>query len=91
MNCPVCNVELRMGDRFGIELDYCPQCRGVWLEKGKLDRIIEKAAAPRPEPYGDAGRESERRFGYRGDREYEHEHEHGHHGRKRSFLSNLFD
>jgi len=46
MNCPVCKTsELRMTDRSGVEIDYCPQCRGVWLDRGELDKIIERAAA----------------------------------------------
>lgn len=46
MNCPVCkNVTLVMTDRQGIEIDYCPQCRGVWLDRGELDKLIERAAA----------------------------------------------
>lgn len=50
MLCPVCKVGLSMTDRQGIEIDYCPQCRGVWLDRGELDKIIERsvpAAAPR--------------------------------------------
>ena len=42
MNCPICNVTLLMAEKQGVEIDYCPQCRGIWLEKGKLDKIIEK-------------------------------------------------
>jgi hypothetical protein len=42
--CPVCkNVELKISDRQGIEIDYCPQCRGVWLDRGELDKIIERS------------------------------------------------
>ncbi len=45
MHCPVCKtVALTMADRSGIEIDYCPQCRGVWLDRGELDKIIERAA-----------------------------------------------
>lgn len=45
MQCPVCKtVHLTMADRSGIEIDYCPQCRGVWLDRGELDKIIERAA-----------------------------------------------
>jgi uncharacterized protein len=45
MNCPVCTDErLVMADRQGIEIDYCPKCRGVWLDRGELDKIIERAA-----------------------------------------------
>lgn len=44
MQCPVCtSVTLVMADRSGIEIDYCPQCRGVWLDRGELDKIIERA------------------------------------------------
>jgi len=50
MKCPIDNVELVMSERQGIEVDYCPQCRGVWLDRGELDKIIERSAqqeAPR--------------------------------------------
>ncbi len=50
MACPVCNVPLTMSDRQGIEIDYCPQCRGVWLDRGELDKIIERSAAPAAAP-----------------------------------------
>lgn len=43
MRCPVCNIELRIAERQGIEIDYCPQCRGIWLDRGELDKIIERA------------------------------------------------
>lgn len=43
MQCPVCNVALMMSDRNGIEIDYCPQCRGVWLDRGELDKIVERS------------------------------------------------
>lgn len=45
MQCPVCRVPLAMSDRQGIEIDYCPQCRGVWLDRGELDKIVERSAA----------------------------------------------
>ena len=44
MKCPNCNVPLVMADRSGIEIDYCPECRGVWLDRGELDKIIERAS-----------------------------------------------
>jgi Zn-finger nucleic acid-binding protein len=44
MKCPVDGAELTMSDRNGIEIDYCPQCRGVWLDRGELDKIIERDA-----------------------------------------------
>ena len=49
MQCPVCRVPLAMSDRQGIEIDYCPQCRGVWLDRGELDKIIERSAPPAAE------------------------------------------
>ena len=51
MNCPVDGSTLSMADRQGVEIDYCPQCRGVWLDRGELDKLIERdAAAPAPAP-----------------------------------------
>jgi len=60
MNCPQCTVMLQVSDRHGIEIDYCPQCRGVWLDRGELDKILEREVQmvpPRvdpsaPMPYG---------------------------------------
>ena len=45
MLCPSCQVELRIADRQGVEIDYCSQCRGVWLERGELDKIIDRSLA----------------------------------------------
>jgi Zn-finger nucleic acid-binding protein len=55
MACPVCQAMLVMSERQGIEIDYCPSCRGVWLDRGELDKIIDRstaepAPAARPEP-----------------------------------------
>lgn len=56
MKCPVCaDSNLAMSDRQGIEIDYCPQCRGVWLDRGELDKLIERSGnevpqARSPEP-----------------------------------------
>jgi Zn-finger nucleic acid-binding protein len=44
MKCPVDSVDLIMSERSGVEIDYCPQCRGVWLDRGELDKIIDRAA-----------------------------------------------
>lgn len=48
MKCPNCNVALTMADRNGIEIDYCPDCRGVWLDRGELDKIIERSVQQPP-------------------------------------------
>lgn len=95
MSCPVCRVPLVMSERQGVEIDYCPQCRGVWLDRGELDKVIERSIqdhAPTPQPapqpqrpdhQGDYGRHGD--YGRQGD--------HGRHPHKRrkSFLEELFD
>jgi len=56
MLCPVCRVDLVMADRQGVEIDYCPKCRGIWLDRGEIDKIIERSLAqdaPRAAPYPD--------------------------------------
>ena len=50
MQCPIDGTTLVMADRSGVEIDYCPQCRGVWLDRGELDKIIERSAGPTPPP-----------------------------------------
>lgn len=44
MKCPVCSSDLQMTERQGVEIDYCPKCRGVWLDRGELDKIIERTS-----------------------------------------------
>ena len=87
--CPVCKVDLVMSERQGIEIDYCPQCRGVWLDRGELDKIIERSAQatippPQPAPSYRPDRGHDR---HRGDYGY------GDHKRRRrkSFFEELFD
>lgn len=47
MKCPVCTgIDLVMTERRGIEIDYCPKCRGVWLDRGELDKLIERDSEP---------------------------------------------
>jgi len=50
MQCPVDGTTLVMSDRQGVEIDYCPQCRGVWLDRGELDKIIERSVPSEPAP-----------------------------------------
>jgi hypothetical protein len=89
MMCPVCEVPLSMTDRQGIEIDFCPDCRGVWLDRGELDKIIERSA-PDVAPQ----RVSEPR-GYDDDRGYrrgKHGGGDGKHGyRRKSWLHELFE
>lgn len=89
MNCPACkDVNLVMTERQGIEIDYCPQCRGVWLDRGELDRLIERASERMPREAG--GKRDE---GYErtcDQRREDHNREYGR-KRRRSFLGDLFD
>ena len=62
MQCPVDGENLIMTDRAGVEIDYCPKCRGVWLDRGELDKIIERSAAPAPQQHREDHREDR---GYR--------------------------
>lgn len=48
MKCPTDNATLVMSERSGIEIDYCPECRGVWLDRGELDKILDRATADAP-------------------------------------------
>ena len=50
--CPTCRIDLVMSERQGIEIDYCPKCRGVWLDRGKLDKIIERSVNEQDAPFG---------------------------------------
>ena len=48
MKCPIDGTALVIADRSGVEIDYCPQCRGVWLDRGELDKIIDRSFAQQP-------------------------------------------
>jgi Zn-finger nucleic acid-binding protein len=94
MQCPVCaGTQLVMSDRQGIEIDYCPQCRGVWLDRGELDKIIDRSTAaapepaprqPAPPPYNNAPPypQDPRQGYYKNDQRYR---------KKKGFLGELFD
>lgn len=90
MSCPVCRVPLAMSDRQGIEIDYCPQCRGVWLDRGELDKIIERSApqaTTRPAPQPVAAPPSREGYGQQpwgGQPSY-------HHKKRKSWLEEIFD
>lgn len=82
MQCPTDGTTLTMSERSGIEIDYCPTCRGVWLDRGELDKIIERSyvqPAPPPQPsYGGHPQGGYPQSGYQKKR-------------KESWLSELFD
>ena len=81
MQCPLDQATLVMTERQGIEIDYCPQCRGVWLDRGELDKLIaggQQTAAPRQQ--------------YREDKPYRPDDDHSYKKKKKeSFLKDLFD
>lgn len=87
MKCPIDGETLVITDRNGIEIDYCPLCRGVWLDRGELDKIIERSA----QPYAfDRGQEARDRGQDAG--EYEGTHRRGDHKRRKGgLLSEIFD
>ena len=92
MPCPICKVALVMSDRQGVEIDYCPQCRGVWLDRGELDKIIERSAqeiAPAaPPPSAPSYQPEPPRY----QQQHGYGQQHGHYPkRKKSFLEELFD
>lgn len=79
MKCPIDGELLVMSERNGVEIDYCPQCRGVWLDRGELDKIIERAASSARSGAGDNRVRTQ--FGP----------QKPHRKRRESFLSELFD
>jgi len=86
MKCPTCpDATLVMTDRQGVEIDYCPQCRGVWLDRGELDKLIDRAGAPTPAYAAAAPAQPD--FV---DSEYRGSQSH-HPRRKKSWLSDIFD
>jgi Zn-finger nucleic acid-binding protein len=98
MKCPNCEATLVMSERQGVEIDHCPQCRGVWLDRGELDKIIERSARfddddddKRERPRGDDYRRDD---GHRRDDDYRRDddrHRQPHYQKRKSFWSELFD
>lgn len=92
MKFPNCNETLVVADRQGIEIDYCPNCRGVWLDRGELDKIIERSAnySPNPptgsRPHDDDGdyQKQHPQSGHYNDPRYPHK-------KKKGFLGDFFD
>lgn len=101
MYCPVCKtVGLVMTERQGIEIDYCPQCRGVWLDRGELDKIIERSTmaspAPRVEQHAQPhASQHHSSHGHRDSHHYGHRdsHDRGHYKKhkREGLLADLFD
>ena len=99
MKCPIDGSDLVMTDRQGIEIDYCPKCRGVWLDRGELDKIIDRTAAPVPQqasfipqqappsaPYPQQPHDPRQGYDARYDQRYDPRHK-----KKKSLLGEIFD
>lgn len=105
MKCPTCTtVNLVMSERQGVEIDYCPECRGVWLDRGELDKIIARAAEqndsrpqqaaapPQQQPHYQPQQSHYPQQGQPYNQGHGNQHGHGHKPyRKKSFLEELFD
>jgi len=91
MKCPVDNETLVMAERSGVEIDYCPKCRGVWLDRGELDKIIDRSAPSKQAStgYGDAPPTRQREKDY-GQETYKKQ-KFSKKKKPESFLSELFD
>ena len=85
--CPACRVDLVMSDRNGVEIDYCPKCRGVWLDRGELDKILERAGSELGGRSSGMSGAPDRSF----KRHDSDEHRAHGHRKHRSFLHELFD
>lgn len=85
MKCPLDATDLQMTERQGIEIDYCPTCRGVWLDRGELDKLIERGSAQMPQQAPRMPEYPER--AYRDD----YRQGHGKHHRREGFLGDIFD
>ena len=100
MKCPVCgDPDLLLSERQGVEIDYCPKCLGVWLDRGELDKLIDRAAAHDPS-LGAAAERGGVRDDYRGRDDYRDRpeqrfgddyHQGKHHRKRRGFLGDFFD
>ena len=91
MACPVDGAALVMSERSGIEIDYCPTCRGVWLDRGELDKIIERNAAQAAQPA--APQQQQQQGGHWAQQQGQYDRGYGHkpHKRRKSFLEEIFD
>ena len=89
MKCPICNIPLMIADKQGVEIDYCPQCRGIWLDRGELEKIIERSQAF---GFGHNRYDDDHHDSHHDYKHDDHSHKHGYsHNRKKGFLSDLFD
>jgi len=90
MNCPNDNTQLLLSERQGVEIDYCPKCRGVWLDRGELDKLIEKSNIHQINQESFRNSPNNVQNGKQYDRDDDNYHRGGTHKRK-SILGELFD
>ena len=94
MMCPNGHAPLQIAERNGVEIDYCPECRGVWLDRGELDKIIDRAEASSGPARPADTRRDERRHDARRDDGHRSHSGHGHPPHKKSkgsWLGEMFD
>ena len=92
MHCPHCTVDLLMADRQGVEIDYCPKCRGIWLDRGELEKLVELSAAKSWAPSSPSFRSNDgRRSDHYADRRDESHHYSSRPRKKEPWLSKLLD
>jgi uncharacterized protein len=91
MKCPNCNETLVMADRQGVEIDYCPACRGVWLDRGELDKIIERSTAYYAKPEAERDRYDEEEYRKQYPQGGQYHDPHYKHKKKKGFLGDFFD
>jgi uncharacterized protein len=88
MKCPICKeTDLVMADRQGVEIDYCPQCRGVWLDHGELDKIIERSISGTMSQSHQPTQSPPPFFGH----DDHHDKDYYKHHQRRSWLREIFD
>ncbi|MFN3192360.1 MAG: zf-TFIIB domain-containing protein [Aureliella sp.] len=84
MDCPTCDAKLSITHRENIEIDYCPECRGIWLDRGELDKLIERSSRHSDERVDRRDRDHQRRDRDYDRREYKYK-------KRKSWLSELLD
>ncbi len=88
MNCPNCNETLLMTHRNNVEIDYCPKCRGIWLDRGELDKLLEQEARQEHDQPPYKQNDDYRPHGH--DR-HQYDDRHKYPKKKKSFLGDFFD
>lgn len=93
MKCPNCNETLLIAERHNVEIDYCPNCRGVWLDKGELDKILDYADKQVPPPAAQQSQQPQQPYydkpDYDRDKHYDPNYHRKH--KRKSFLGDFFD